>query len=728
MMRGVTAALALLCPASAYAQNSAAAQEQESPATQNGTAADVGSGAIIVTARKRAQRLVDVPGPVTAIAPGQITDARLQDARDLLLQVPGAVLVENNAGTARDISIRGVGTPTLFAEPGVALYVDEIYSSGFISYPTQFYDLERVEVLRGPQGALYGRNAVGGAVNVISRRPTDEYEGMIRGTLARYSRREIEAMANLPVGDMFGLRLSGLFIDQNEGEYLNTVTNEFIGQVNSVSGRAVASFRPFDGVSATIIYEHNDADTPGTNVFFPDVGETRLTISRDTQPRNSYNVDRIAGEFVFEREAIGSFTLVAGGRDYRLRGVEDTDLSTNVIPNLATGNLGQQVTNRFNRVESRNVELRWLSPQWGRFSLLAGFTYLNEDATGDIDTDLVSLQTFLGGGVVPFVLGIANDQSLESWAGFLEADLELARDISLIASARYTVDDKEVNFAFNPTPALGGFGLLPQTADLARSFDRFTPGVTLSWTPGNANIYFKAQTGFRAGGFNFNVANINNLEYDQETSISYEIGAKTTLLDGNALVGVTAYLLSQDNVLVPFFDFTAPPGLQGFLDNAGEARSLGVELEGSIRPIPGLTLGGSVAYIDPQFTEGTFISGFSTVTPLDGLQLPGTRNWTFSLNAELRQPLNNRIDVIANAAYAYRSGGFQDVANTFRNSDINLLNLSAGFDFGIFDILAFGQNVANDRYDLAFGGNRDGFFGVTQAPGAVYGVSARVNF
>jgi iron complex outermembrane receptor protein len=719
-MSSAAAVFLAASPAVVAAQNeAAAAADADTRAT---------TGEIIVTARKREERLVDVPGPITALSPTTITDARLQEPRDLLLQVPGAFLVENNAGTARDISIRGVGTPTLFAEPGVAMYVDEVYSSGFISFPTQFYDLERVEVLRGPQGALYGRNAVGGAVNVISKRPTNELSGMIRSTVARYDRSEVEAMANLPVGDSFGVRVSGLYIDQNKGEYLNTVTDEIIDKQDSISGRVVAKFDPGSGFSATLVYEHTDADTPGTALFFRDAGETRRTIRRDTQPRNSYNVDRLAAELAYDSDSAGTFTLIAGGRDYKLRGTEDTDLSDNIIPDLATGNLGQQVTTRFNRVESRFGELRWLSPQWGGLSVLAGVTYLDESTTGDIATDLVSIRTFLGGGTVPFVLGIANDQSLESWAAFLEADVDLADDVSVIASARYTHDTKRVNFAFNPTPALAGFGLVPQTANLSRGFSRFTPGVTLSWTPGDANIYAKIQTGFRAGGFNFNVANAANLEYGQETSVNYELGAKTTLMDGKALIGVSAYLLTQDDVLVPFFDFTAAPGLQGFLANAGKAETLGIELEGSVTPIEGVTLGGTIGWMDPEFTSGTFIAGLATVTPLDGLQLPATRRWSFSLNAEVRRPLSDRIDVIANAAYASRSGGFQDVANAFRTGDIDLLNLSAGLDFGEFDVLAFIQNAGNDRFDIAFGGNRNGTSGVTQAPGTTYGVSTRWNF
>jgi iron complex outermembrane receptor protein len=168
----IAASPAGLLHTTALAQSGPAAPVQAAQA--EGASAD-----LIVPARKREERLLDVPAAETAIAPGLISDGRLQDARDLLLQAPGTFLVENNAGTARDISIRGVETPTLFAEPGVALHVDDIHSSGFISYPTQFYELERVEVLRGPQGALHGRNAVGGAINIVSARPSDKVGGAV---------------------------------------------------------------------------------------------------------------------------------------------------------------------------------------------------------------------------------------------------------------------------------------------------------------------------------------------------------------------------------------------------------------------------------------------------------------------------------------------------------------------------------------------------------------------
>lgn len=717
----------MLCAAASLLAPFAAAVAQDAP----GAAAEASDAAdILVTARKREERLVDVPAAVTAISPALVSEVRLFDARDLLLQAPGTFLVENNAGTARDISIRGVGTPTLFAEPGVALYVDDIYSSGFISYPTQFFDLERVEVLRGPQGALYGRNAVGGAVNILSARPTDEVQGLVRGTYGRHDRFEVEGMANVPLAAGVSLRLSGLVLNQTGGEYYNETLDRVIDETASFTGRVALRIAPPEsGFSLNLVYEHSDADTPGTSLYFPDDGELPREMQRDTHPTNRYVVNRLALTAAYETESAGTFTLVAGGRNYGLSGVEDTDLTADPFPTPTLSFLGQQITTRRNEVDSRMAELRWFAPKLGPVSLLAGVTYLDESATGDILTDLRGLSLAFSGGALPFTLGIANDQGLESWAGFAEAGIRFAEDFELSGSIRYTSDRKSVDFLFTPSPTLFGFVGPSQAANLDRTFTNWSPGVTLSWSPGDWTLYAKVQTGFRAGGFNFNVANAANLPYESETSINYEIGAKASLMEGRAFVGLSAFILEQDDVLVALFDFTAPPGLQGYLSNLGEARTPGIELEGSITPVDGVTLAGSVGWMDPKFTGGSFVNPLGQTVDLDGLRIPNTREWSFAVNGSLRRPVGDGIHVLANAAYSNRSSGFQDAQNNFSIGKIELLNASAGLEFrGGFDVQAYVQNALNSRYVIATGGFRNGTSGVTRAPGITYGLTARYRF
>jgi iron complex outermembrane receptor protein len=200
-------------------------------------------------------------------------------------------------------------------------------------------------------------------------------------------------------------------------------------------------------------------------------------------------------------------------------------------------------------------------------------------------------------------------------------------------------------------------------------------------------------------------------------------------MEGRAFVALSAFILEQDDVLVALFDFTAPPGLQGYLSNLGEARTPGIELEGSITPWEGITLAGSVGWMDPKFTSGSFVNPLGQTVELDGLRIPNTREWSFAFNGSLRRPIGDSLHILANAAYSNRSSGFQDAQNNFSIGEIELLNASAGLEFrGGFDVQAYVQNALNSRYVIATGGFRNGTSGVTRAPGITYGLTARYRF
>lgn len=705
----------------ASAALAAPAIAQEAPEAQ---ATDVSSDEIIVTARKRVERLFDVPGAVSAIGGAQIDALRVQDARDLLMLTPNAFLQENNAGTARDISIRGVSTPSLFAEPGVAFYVDDVYASGFVSYPARFYDIERIEVLRGPQGGLYGRNAVGGAVNVLSRQPGETFAASASATFASHERTELEGMVNVPIGDKAGVRVAAWSVDQKEGDYFNPVTKRALDATEDTGGRMSFIARPTDTVTLSLVAETTGGVTPGTYLFFPTAGETKSTVRRDTQPVNDIDATRYSGKLEAET-GLGVVTFVLGKRTYELSGVEDTDLSDQAAFGSPFAGLGQQITTRLNETDATFAEARWASDQFGAFSVLAGVTYLNEQATGDIATNLAGVSAAFTAGTLPAILAIANDQEVTSWSGFVEATLALSPTVSATGSLRYTEDEKTVDFAFAPSALLGAFGLLPQTLKRTKSFDNISPGVTVAWSPDlDTRVYAKVQTGFRAGGFNFNVGSVTNLPYDEEKSVNYEAGAKRRLANGKVTVGGSVFYLTQTDVLVPLFDFTQPGGLQGYLDNVGDAETLGAEIEGSIKVSDELTLGASIGYLDATFTSGT-VSG----TALDGKTLPSSRKLTYAVTAAYERPLSERMRVMTDISYSHRDSGFQDARNLFEIGAADLLNGSIGISFGRAELRAFVQNALNDDYEIAFGGFRaPAESAVILAPERTYGVTLRLSY
>jgi iron complex outermembrane receptor protein len=694
---------------------------QEAPVSAN---AGLALEEVLVTARKRSETLFDAPGAISSIDTRQLDILQMNDARDMLTLVPTAFLTENNAGTARDVNIRGVGTPNLFAEAGVATYIDEVYSSGFISYPTQFYDLERIEVLRGPQGALYGRNAVGGALNVVSARPDAELGGRLRAAAGRYHLTEYEGTLNVPVTADIGARLTGWYTDQNKGEYYNPAVNEYIDANSSQGGRGVFSFTPGDRLDLDLIVEDTEARTPGTNLYFPDSGETKKTVARDDNPRNKFDVTRVAAIGNYDLD-IGTFTLVLGTRSYKLTGVEDTDLTADNPFNLGLGQLGKQTTTRSNKVDSDYVELRWLSPQWGKFNYLAGVNYLDESAKGKTFTDLSGLSDGLSGGALPATLGLDNDQSLNSWAVFAEITYDITPTLQAIASARYTEDEKKVDFTYDPSALMSSILGAAQASRENKTFDNFSPGGILAWQPSDTlRVYGKVQTGFRAGGYNFNVGSVDNLPYDDETSINYEIGAKSEFWDGRALVSVDTFFLKQNDVLVPLFDFNSPGPLGGYLDNVAEAETYGVEAEGTVRVLESLTAGFSMGWLDAEFTNGEDALG----NDIKGNKLPSSRELTYAVTASYRETIFDNIQLLADVSYTYRDDGYSDLSNTNKVSDASLLNASAGFEYRNVRVLAYVKNALDDDYDLAFGVRAPNDLGVSKAEGETYGVSVVYDF
>jgi len=682
---------------------------------------------VYVTARRREETLFDAPVAITAVSQEVIDTLRMNDARDLLTLVPTAFLQENIAGTARDVNIRGVGTPSLFAESGVATYIDEAYASGFISYPTQFYDIQRIEVLRGPQGALYGRNAVGGAMNVLSSRAEqNNLTGYVRATGSSFDRREFEGMVNLPLGDRTALRLVGWDTDQDEGAFFNPAADEYIDANSSQGGRVVLTSNPTDRLTVNLIYEVTEADAAGTALFFPDDGETRDTVARDDHPRNEFETSRLAGSFDYSFDA-GTMTLVFGSRSYELDGIEDTDLTADNPFDLLFGLVGKQTTTRANEVDSDYLELRWLSDEAGPLTYMLGASYLEESATGSTFTNLPDLSDFASGGALPATLSLDNDQSLESWAVFGEVTYDITDTVSAIASLRYTEDKKDVDFVFGPSQLAAGFVGQPQAASESETFDQLTPGLTIAWSPNEATrLYAKYQEGFRAGGFNFNVGSVANLPYDEEVSTNYEIGARRELLDGAAVVGVNLFFLDQQDVLVPLFDLTVPGPLGGYLANVSDAETYGLEFEGSWKVTSNLSVGASLGWLDATLQGGVDSFG----TDLDGNELPSSRELTYTFTANYRRALSSDLSVFGDLAYTYRDSGFGDIQNFTEVSEAELLNAAVGVEYRGFQLLGFVRNALDDEYDVAFGGFRpgSGATGVIQNEGRVSGVTLKYLF
>src|SRR6056297_439128 len=223
---------------------------------------------IVVTAQKREAAVTDIPSSINVIGGDIIADMNLQNARDFILLTPGAAIQESSVGITTDITLRGVGTPGDLVEPGVGVYIDEMYAGGLRTVTPQFYDMERVEVLRGTQAGLYGRNAVGGAFLYVTRRPVQEFEGRAELRYGSNDLTELSGTVNAPLTDTTAIRLTGWALQQDDGDVTNGITGDSLNERDLYGGRLSASIGLGDTSDLLLTVEHSTEDRPTGQLFY----------------------------------------------------------------------------------------------------------------------------------------------------------------------------------------------------------------------------------------------------------------------------------------------------------------------------------------------------------------------------------------------------------------------------------------------------------------------------
>ncbi|TAK55773.1 MAG: TonB-dependent receptor, partial [Gammaproteobacteria bacterium] len=452
---------------------------------------------VVVSARKRDESMQSIPIAISVLTGELLRDGNLDELNDFIDLIPNATFTQDS-GTSSEISIRGSGRNMAEEDPGVGLNKDGVYVGGLLFSTAVLYDLARVEILRGPQAGLYGRNAVGGAVNIISERPDFNHQGYVELQLASKERRELRAAVNVPlVEDRWAIRLAGLFIDQQEGfDYLEN-QDRFPDAVENNSVRLRSLFRPSEHLEFLTTFEWFERDggapltvlAPGSALGYLDSTQTipypgtqvedTLHQQRDLPEFRRLNMWHAIQEMNWQLPK-GTLTGIVSYRDAALESQRDEDMTIHRISEI-TYDAGQ---------ESLFAELRFASVDLGGFRFLTGVNYLDEDVKlnnryavgsnfagalgganiasafelGYFDESWAPLGIPAGTpitifGWTPFATGwggylgdtfptdFVNEQTLESIAVFVEADYALTERVRLWGNARYARDEKSIDFA-----------------------------------------------------------------------------------------------------------------------------------------------------------------------------------------------------------------------------------------------------------------------------------------
>jgi iron complex outermembrane receptor protein len=750
------------------------------------TAEPVDDDVIIVTAQKRSENVQDVPISIAAFNEERLDQANVLTIQDLPRLATNFSATRGVQTAGIRLSIRGIGTQGNTAtEPSVAAFVDGVYVPRAGSIIGNFLDIEGVEVLRGPQGTLFGRNASVGAVSLRTAQPRDELSGEVNAEIGNGGRYLARGHVNVPVADNVSLRVAGLGSTFG-GFWYNRLDGEDYGKVDDFAGRATlkAEFGNLtwlvrgdyakskgDGFQPTDFREDSVSPAQLTNFLNLQqsiAGSVMDTVLFDKEVNNVVTADFTDENWGFSSDStldIGSFSLRLIN-SYRRWENSQLDGDTIFTPIPLSSRRGGYSS------KSHNHELQLISPKdellGGRLNFVAGLYYFKEDFEIDERLQLggqycnvlvpdrppgtraaCNNSLAAGGGVD------ATDQNFEqtvkSFAVYSQADFKIIDSVVLTFGGRWTTEEKDGSYVqLVPNPFARALRA-PENVDLALDDDRFTWRVVLNYRPNDDVLLFASySTGFKSGGFNSGagaVALNDRRIFDRETVGSYEIGAKTSWFDNVLQANLTLYRMNIDGFQDRSFD-----GLSFVVRNAGSLRHQGFEFDTRVAATRNFVVNASLAYLDSEFTS---YPGGAGLPGIGGVQdLEGTRNnyspkftgnvgatWTGDLGSSGKRWLLN-----GNVAFITDSNVGQVTDNNPQTiqDGYALLNARAEL-FGVDDrwsFALFGNNLTDQGYcntqiyqvlDSSFGLRNGVFPGSTavrcsRAQPRTYGVSGTFRF
>jgi len=697
---------------------------------------------IIVTAQRKEQSLQDVPLSVTAFSAETLERANISEAKDFLSMSPNVGFTEDGQAGSRSISIsiRGVSSITLdsIASPqSVGYYVDDlnvgVTATGNIN--PQLQDMERIEVLRGPQGTYFGRNALGGAINVTTKKPNDEPYSEISIGAGSFSTMGVEGIVNIPVSDTFMLRAVAAY-EQSDSPVENVNPNSD-NDTEFKSFRGSARWLPSEDLTVDFSINHTDENEGG------DISVASGVTDLDTQS--------IFGPLVFD-DGLGFYPQNDDRVNHNLREINDNDATIfnlrvrkdfgNMQLTSITGyidseaerafdqdNLSVDAINRFNfaEAESFSQEFRLSSSNDGGFEWTAGVYFADDDISRFNSIQAGSEGTYIDprsgqafGLLPPIPAGFRiNENNLtfatQSIALFGEASWELSEQLSLTLGGRYT-EDEVTNSAFD---VVGFESPEPDTFG-TRDFDNFSPKASLRYSPNEDMTWYATYSqGYKAGGIDSNSGISTNFE--EELLKSFEVGFKSTLAGGRVQLSGAVFTLSWEDLQVQTNFLADPNDISSAVSrtlNAAEADSDGIELEFLGLVNENFKLGFNVGYLDGQY--GSFPSvnlpGGNTAN-LTGLDLPKTPEWSVGTSLDYVTELAGSREAYLRLEWSYRSdmkGDLEGVAATqlglpdfpYNVDSYSVANLRAGIVDSKWRLNAYVENLFDEEY---YTGTSDNF-------------------
>ena len=713
------------------------------------------SDEIIVTAQRRVANAQDVSTSLTVIDGERLTALGIETINNLENYAPN-LEIENQFGSGQpSFSIRGVGFRDYATNnaPTVGIYVDDVAYPVPVTTQGVLFDIERVEILRGPQGTLYGRNTTGGAIKVISNRPTDEFSAGLRVDAARFGEVEAEGFVSGAITDNIRVRVSGLTTHGGAWQ-INRETGEELGDAERYGVRALAEITLSDRFSVTVNTHGfwDNSDGLGLQVFTtPAFGPTALHGRRETsfgpsaEFANSFGLELDQAPFKDNAGFGGSLTATANfaSLDAIYIGSFET-LDRSEYNDFDASPLGAAGTFFESDVDVMSHELRVQSNTPSALQWIGGVYYSTEDL------DEVYRSDFVEDGINGLAVFTPYSQEVETIGIFGQADLEITRNLKLIAGLRYENEDRDLIDLGTFATILGPLNFANGTVDgtlesRSQNLSEVTWKAGLDYTPSdNLLLYASASRGVKSGGFTaYNTLNPDFLDpFEAEVLRAYEAGWKWQSSDQNWRINGGAFYYDYDDQQVQSAEFAQIVAFGiavpiGRIINAPQSEIYGGELELVWSPTPTLQIGQSLGYKDGKFIEfvdldiaASSAAGAAVTIDRAGQSL-GIPNVSYQGYATHQMPISSRFTLQTSLDYSFRDDTTPPLlGDVFRVEDYWLVNARVTLltTSDQWELSLWGRNILNADYDETRNFFTPGFN--VAAPGlpVTYGVSASVRF
>ena len=643
-------------------------------------------GTMTVTAQKREEDVQDVPMSISVFSDIQIEDADIRDTVELIRFSPN--LHMKKMMNENIIVIRGISAFDNSKYSPVGFYVDDVCFPINYMHNPDLFDIERIEVLKGPQGTLYGRNTDSGVINIITKQPDTELRGKIFGEYGNYdtsqgnidSYRGGGSISGPIVGDKLYLGFSGQWEDSDgfmKNEYND---DDKAGKIDHINGRGTLRWTPTDRWNISFIADAMDADD-GSGYFRYESGMAKTGRHRIAYDGGYQWEQKGSGQTLrvkYEGDAFNVLS-VTGRQDYKGKSYNDFDCTPFVSPWSGNGIFKDEI-------ETLSEELRVSSPNnSGPFKWLVGLYAFTEDydiyvekqkAMGDIrDTEV----------------------DTDGYAIFGQATYSLFDKLHLTAGLRFDHQDLEGEQEYNYMDMMT---MSPQSKKYGKDldYDEWLPKLAIAYDfTDDIMPYASVSKGFLVGGYIQSLATSEeNFTYDEEHTWNYEIGIKTSWLDRRLMANLSAFYIDMKDKQVMEW---CPDGTRD-IKNAAEAHSMGVELEVQARPTRGLDLFAGFGYTDTEFDDWTATEMGTTWPPsiiqydYKGKELPNAPKYTYNLGVQYRHEIGffGRVDFLGTGKF------YGDSKNLVEQESYELVNLRLGYEREHFDIIFWCKNLFDKEY------------------------------